>query len=158
MELIRSDLLKHALASDIVVGLLKRTVPPTDKALLRLSRGWLNTGLQSVVLLQTRGARSGKLREIATLCMPVGRDLVLVGSNWGQDADPAWIHNLRANPECRATFRGFSGPMTSRELRGAERRAMWRHLVRFNPQYARYQEATDRLLPVMLLGRHEDQG
>ena len=155
MELIRSDLLKHALASAPVVNLLKRTVPRADKTLLRLSRGWLNTGLQSVVLLETRGARSGKTRSIATLCMPLGRDLVLVGSNWGQDSDPAWVHNLRTNPDCMATYRGFNGQMTARELKGAERSSMWQHLVRFNPQYGRYQEGTDRKLPVLVLGRNE---
>lgn len=156
MELIRSDLVKNALASDLVVSVLKRTVPPTDKALLRLTRGWLNTGLQSVVLLETLGARSGQPRTIATLCMPLGRDLVLVGSNWGQERDPAWIHNLRANPECKATYRGYVGAMTARELKGAERAAIWKPLVRFNPQYARYQDATDRRLPVMLLNRSDD--
>ena len=155
MELMRSDLLRRALASDPVVSVLKRTVPYSDKALLRLSRGWLNTGMQSVVLLETRGARSGKIRSIATLCMPFGRDLVLVGSNWGQDADPAWVHNLRRNPDCKATFRGFAGPMLARELEGAEREAMWEHLVRFNPQYQRYQDGTERRLPVMLLSRDD---
>ncbi|AQA17074.1 hypothetical protein BST95_01435 [Halioglobus japonicus] len=156
MELIRSDLLKNALASDIFVSVLKRTVPPTDKALLRLTRGWLNTGLQSVVLLDTTGARSGQRRTIATLCMPMGRDLVLVGSNWGQERDPAWVHNLRANDKCYATFRGYVGPMNARELKGAERAAIWKHLVRFNPQYARYQKATSRRLPVLVLERDED--
>lgn len=153
MELMRTDVLKQALATDLIVGILKRTVPPTDKALLRLSRGWLNTGLQSVVLLETLGARSGRTRAIATLCMPVGRDLVLVGSNWGGESDPAWVHNLRATPECKATYRGFSGQMLARELRGAERKAMWQHLVRFNPQYGRYQEGTARRLPVVMLTR-----
>ena len=156
MELIRSDLVKNALASDAVVKLLKKTIPPTDKALLRLTRGWVNTGLQSVVLLDTVGARSGEQRTIATLCMPLGRDLVLVGSNWGQARDPAWVHNLRAHPGCRATYRGYVGAMTARELRGAERAALWKHLVRFNPQYARYQDGTKRRLPVMVLSRDED--
>jgi len=156
MELIRSDLVKNALSSDLVVKLLKKTVPPTDKALLRLTRGWANTGMQSVVLLETLGARSGQPRTIATLCMPLGRDLVLVGSNWGQDRDPAWVYNLRAKPECKATYRGYVGTMTARELKGAERSAIWRHLVRFNPQYARYQEGTERRLPVLVLSRDED--
>ena len=155
MQLMQSDLLKRALASNHVVNLLKRTVPPMDRVLLRLTRGWLNTGFQSVVLLETRGARTGKTRSIATLCMPRGTDLVLVGSNWGQDSDPAWVHNLRRNTDCKATFRGFSGPMVARELDGAEREAMWEHLVRANPQYQRYQDGTERRLPVLLLSRKE---
>ena len=155
MELIRSDLVKNALASDTVVALLKKTVPNMDKALLKVSRGWVNTGMQTTVLVETIGAKSGLPRKLATLCMPVGRDLVLVGSNWGQDRDPAWIHNLRANPECQVTFRGYDGPMIARELKGKERTDMWEHLVRYNPQYGRYQEGTDRTLPAMLLYRED---
>ena len=153
MELVRSNLVRNALESQGMVAILKRTVPPLDKTLLRASRGWINTGLQPVVLLETTGAKTGQVRTIATLCMPVGRDIVLVGSNWGQERDPAWIHNLRANPECRITFRGFVGDVSARELEGRERTVMWQHLLRFNPQYGRYQELTSRQLPVMLLTR-----
>ena len=155
MELVRSDLVKNALASDTMVALLKKTVPALDKRLLKLSRGWLNAGMQTTVLVETIGAKSGQKRKLATLCMPVGRDLVLVGSNWGQDHDPAWIHNLRANPGCQVTFRGYEGPMRARELKGKERADMWEHLVRYNPQYGRYQEGTERRLPVMLLYRED---
>ena len=55
MELIRSDLVKNALASDTVVALLKKTVPNMDKALLKVSRGWVNTGMQTTVLVETIG-------------------------------------------------------------------------------------------------------
>jgi len=153
MELIRTNLVRQALDSDLVVSLLKGTVPRLDKALLRGSRGWLNTGLQTVVLLRTTGAKSGVEREIATLCMPVGRDLVLVGSNWGQDRDPAWIHNLRAHSTAHITYRGFSGEVEGRELKGRERSSMWQHLVHYNPQYGVYQNNTQRRLPVFLMHR-----
>ncbi|MCR9106223.1 MAG: nitroreductase family deazaflavin-dependent oxidoreductase [Gammaproteobacteria bacterium] len=155
MQLLKSDVVKHALASDLAVSFLKKTIPPLDKRLLKLTRGWVATGFQSVVLLRTRGAKSGQLREIVTLCMPVGPDLILVGSNWGQDRDPAWVHNLRAHREAQVTFRGYQGPMIAREIKGRQRAEMWQRLVRYNPQYARYQEGTDRLLPVMLLQRQD---
>ena len=45
--------------------------------------------------------------------------------------------------------------LLARELEGAEREAMWEHLVRFNPQYQRYQDGTERRLPVMLLSRED---
>lgn len=87
--------------------------------------------------------------------MPVGLDIVLVGSNWGQDKDPAWMHNMRANPEVNVVFRGFKGSMIARELQGRERGAMWERLIRYNPQYAHYQDGTRRRLPVVLLTRLE---
>jgi deazaflavin-dependent oxidoreductase (nitroreductase family) len=153
MELLKTNLVRNALASDTMVGLLKRTVPPLDRRLMRLSRGWLNTGMQTVALLETIGAKSGQPRQIVTLCMPVGDDLVLVGSNWGGDRDPAWVHNLRANPEARVSSRGFVGAMMARELSGTERAHMWERLVRYNPQYGVYQEQTRRRLPVLSLHR-----
>ena len=116
MELLKTNLVKNALESDALVALLKRTVPPLDRALLRASRGWVNTAMQSVLLLETVGAKSGQPREIATLCMPVGLDLVLVGSNWGQQRDPAWVHNLRANPEAKVSFRGYVGTVQALSL------------------------------------------
>tara|TARA_R110000823_G_scaffold47903_16_gene121939 strand:- start:28567 stop:29031 length:465 start_codon:yes stop_codon:yes gene_type:complete len=149
----KTNLVKNALASDFMVALLKRTVPPTDKLLLRISRGWLNTAMQSVALIETRGARSGQPREIVTLCMPEEEDLVLVGSNWGQQHDPAWVHNMRANPEVHVRFRGYVGPMRAREITGEEREALWQRLVQHNPQYVHYQAGTDRTLPVIRLQR-----
>ena len=153
MELLKTNVVRSALASGVVVSVLKRTVPPLDLNLMRLSRGWLNVGLQTVALVTTRGAKTGKVREIVTLCMPVGDDIILVGSNWGQDRHPAWVHNLRAHPRVKVRYRGYVGEMEARELNGKERSDMWERLVRYNPQYAVYQEQTDRRLPVLSLTR-----
>ncbi|NQX87524.1 MAG: nitroreductase family deazaflavin-dependent oxidoreductase [Halioglobus sp.] len=153
MELLRTDIVRQALSSRLATRLLKKTIPPLDKTLLRMSRGWINTGMQPVVLLRTHGAKSGLSRDIATLCMPVGRDLVLVGSNWGQEYDPAWVLNLRTTPEACVTFRGYVGRVHARELSGRERSVMWQRLTRFNPQYERYQDLCSRRLPVILLER-----
>ncbi len=153
MQLLNSNIVKRALESERMVALLMKTVPPLDRALLRTSRGWLNTGMQSVALVETIGAKTGNKREIATLCMRQNEDLVLVGSNWGRKNNPAWVINIRANPEVRVTFRGYKGPMLAREVEGAERALLWDKVVQFNPQYARYQQATARKLPVLLLSR-----
>jgi len=156
VPLLKSDLMKNALESPRVVALLKRIVPPLDRALLRASRGWVNTAMQSVVLLETVGARSGKTRAVPMLCMPLGGDIVVVGSNWGKSSDPAWLHNLRANPRARVYFRGYVGAVRADEVSGAEREALWQRLVPFNPQYARYQDKTDRELPVIVLRRMQE--
>ena len=153
MGLLQTNLVERALSQPSVIKWLKRIVPPLDLFLLRTSRGWLNTAMQSVALLETTGAKSGQQREIATLCMPHAADFVLVGSNWGQDRDPAWAHNLRANPKPRVRFRGYVGEAYARELDGEERALVWQKLVEFNPQYARYQQGTQRQLPLFLLSR-----
>ncbi len=151
MGLMQTSLFRNALASPAVVAILKKIVPPLDRFLLRISRGWVNTAMQPVALVSTTGAKSGQRREIALICMPVDNGLALVGSNWGGARDPAWIHNLRAHPGARVTFRGYVGPVTARELEGDERESLWPELVAFNPQYAIYQAGTPRRLPVMLL-------
>lgn len=151
MSLLQSEAVKIALDSTVMSRFLKRTVPPLDRVLLKASRGWLATALQPVVLMETTGARSGLRRETVTLCMPVGQDLALVGSNWGKEADPAWVHNIRANPDVYVTFRGYRGPAHARELKGPERKQMWESAVRYNPHYAVYQDKVSRTIPVILL-------
>lgn len=136
-----------------LVALLKATIPPLDRFLLKISRGYLNTGFQSVALVLTTGARSGKPREVPILCMPLDSDIVLVGSNWGKPGHPGWVHNLRADPRARVIYRGYRGPMLARELEGDERRATWEQLVLFNPQYAVYQDGVARRLPILRLSR-----
>ncbi len=157
MSLLQTNLVRYALASSFVVALVKRIVPPLDKLLLRLSRGWVSIAMQSIVLLETTGARSGKRRRTATLCLPLGENLALAGSNWGQSHNPAWVHNLRHNPEVRVWFRGYCGPMGAREVVGTERSVLWRQMVEYNPQYALYQEQVEREIPVFLLTREPGQ-
>jgi len=153
VELLKTEIVRNALANPMAVRALQKTVPQLDKFLLSASRGWVNTGMLAVALVETTGARSAQPREIATLCMPVGNAIILVGSNWGKASDPAWVHNLRKNPQARVTFRGYRGPMMARELSGHSRQDMWERLIEYNPQYARYQEGTERRLPVLLLER-----
>ncbi|MEM9256116.1 MAG: nitroreductase family deazaflavin-dependent oxidoreductase [Pseudomonadota bacterium] len=153
MELLKTPLVRRALDSSAMVSVLKHTVPALDLRLMRLSRGWVNTGMQTVALIETTGAKSGAKREIVTLCMPAGDDLILVGSNWGQERDPAWVHNLRAHPVARVRYRGFDGLMEAREMSGKAREDMWQRLVRYNPQYGHYQSQTNRRLPVVSLTR-----
>ncbi len=154
MELLKSNLVKSALENGVMVKALMSTVPRLDRQLMKVSRGWLNVGFQTVALIETIGARSGARREIVTLCMPAGNALVLVGSNWGRDTHPAWYFNLQAHPLVQVAYRGYRGPMKAREISGAERKRLWELLVEYNPQYARYQEGTSRRLPVIMLTRH----
>ena len=58
---------------------------------MKRSRGWINTAMQSLVLVETIGAKSAQKREIVTLCMPDDEQLLLVGSNWGRDHPPGMV-------------------------------------------------------------------
>jgi deazaflavin-dependent oxidoreductase (nitroreductase family) len=153
MSLLQTNFFSRALRLPWLIALLKVVVPPLDRLLLRLSCGWINTAMQTVVLLETVGAKSGQRRVIATLCMPTADGIVVVGSNWGQARHPAWVFNLRANPIARMTFRGYRGPVIASELSGQERDAMWSRLVEYNPHYQYYQDTAARRLPIIQLLR-----
>ena len=110
----------------------------------------LDTGLP-IVVVTTRGARSGKIRK--TPLMRVERDgrYLLVGSQGGAPTHPRWCHNLWADPD---SVRIQDGPeprdYSVRELDGAEREEWWDLAVAAYPPYADYQKRTERRIPVFL--------
>ncbi|MEH6551647.1 MAG: nitroreductase family deazaflavin-dependent oxidoreductase [Pseudomonadales bacterium] len=153
MGLLNTELVNKCLNSKQVIAFLKAVIPPLDIFLLRISKGHVNVAMQCVALLETIGAKSGQKRLLPLLCMPVDKGIALVASNWGQARHPAWYFNLKAMPEVNMTFRGYKGPMKIREVEGDERAALWIKLVEQNPQYARYQQKVERVLPVIVLER-----
>ncbi|HJC30421.1 MAG TPA: nitroreductase family deazaflavin-dependent oxidoreductase [Candidatus Dietzia intestinipullorum] len=134
--------------SHLVVGL--------DRWLDRISRGRVPllriAGLPTLVL-HVPGRRSGVERSTPLLCASWGNGLVIVGSNWGGDSVPAWVHNLRAaRPGTVATsVQGTRMLVDVRELSGAERAPAWGAAMRVWPNYAIYAGRTSRLIPVFHL-------
>jgi deazaflavin-dependent oxidoreductase (nitroreductase family) len=109
------------------------------------------TGLP-VVELTTVGARSGKRRTLPLIGVPDGDRLVLVASNYGQQRNPAWYYNLKANPRCSATYRGQHHEMEAYEAEGDERQRLWELDVSVYPPRNHYaQRAGNRRIPVMVL-------
>ena len=74
-----------------------------------------------IVMLTTTGARTGELRTLPVLALPVDDDLILIASNYGRPSNPGWYYNLRAQPYVTIIWRGSSVPMHARELTGDER-------------------------------------
>jgi deazaflavin-dependent oxidoreductase (nitroreductase family) len=104
-----------------------------------------------VVLLTMRGARSGKTRKVPLMRVERNGEYLAVGSQGGAPADPQWVHNLRANAVITLQDRTDKWEMTVRELDGDERAVWWDRAVAAFPNYAEYQQRTDRLIPVFLL-------
>ncbi|TDW77206.1 nitroreductase family deazaflavin-dependent oxidoreductase [Kribbella pratensis] len=105
-----------------------------------------------IVGLQTIGRRSGQ-RRTTTLAAPIVEDdrVVLVASFGGDERHPAWYHNLRANPAVQVTLRGRTRPLMARTATGTERSALWERIVAVYDGYGRYQDRTDRQIPVVVL-------
>lgn len=105
-----------------------------------------------MLLLHSRGARSGQPRTTPLLYTPHGDALVLVASKAGADHHPAWYHNLRAHPDVEVEIGGHRRPMRAREARGAEREELWRRVNDNYSGYGTYQRrAGNRRIPLMVL-------
>jgi deazaflavin-dependent oxidoreductase (nitroreductase family) len=131
-----------------------RLIVGTDKLIQRLTRGRLTimmaTGLKELVL-QVPGRKSGVLRTTPLLCVPHGDGWLVVGSNWGALAPPAWAGNLLAADEPLVTFKGRTVATDARLVVGPERDEIWTVLTQTWPNYQKYAERTDRELPVFWL-------
>ena len=105
-----------------------------------------------IVELVTTGRKSGKERS-TMLSVPIvdGDRLVLVASFGGDDRHPAWYLNLQANPEVRVTIASSTRTMIARIVTEEERAELWPQITSVFKGYARYQERTERQIPVVNL-------
>jgi deazaflavin-dependent oxidoreductase (nitroreductase family) len=110
-----------------------------------------DTGIP-IVVVTTRGVRSGKLRKNPGMRVEHEGRYAVVASKGGSDENPRWYYNLRADPEA-VTLQDGPEPFDARarELSGEERREWWDRAVAVYPSYADYQRRTDRLIPVFLV-------
>ena len=107
-----------------------------DRRLLALTRGRLGTGLLlPTALLQTRGARTGLARRNAVIYFHDGPRPTIVASRAGTQRDPAWLHNLRAEPEVLLAGAPYRAELV-REA--AERARLWALADRVFPAFAAY--------------------
>ena len=125
------------------------------RLLLRVSGGRIGTRVNGmdVLLLTTRGRRSGQLRTIALQYLPDERGYLIIASNAGDERHPAWWLNLAANPDATASIRRSEEAVRARELLDQERAAVLARFVEIDDAYAEYERRTTRRIPVVLLER-----
>jgi deazaflavin-dependent oxidoreductase (nitroreductase family) len=125
-----------------------------DKLIQRLTRGHLSilriAGLPNL-MLTVRGRTSGIPRSTPLLCVPWRDGQLIAGSNFGGAKPPVWVVNVRAADTVTVSIGGRSHPAVARELSGEERAEAWQHMLRTWPNYAKYAERTERVIPVFLL-------
>jgi deazaflavin-dependent oxidoreductase (nitroreductase family) len=119
----------------------------------RVSGGRLGgrIGRLPVLLLTTRGRRSGLPRSAALTYLQEGRAYIVIASNAGEASHPAWWLNLMARPEAVIRVGRSEIPVAAREASASERDALWRRIVAAEPSYGRYQERTSRRIPIVVL-------
>jgi deazaflavin-dependent oxidoreductase (nitroreductase family) len=119
--------------------------------MVRLLRG--GGPFKGIALLTTVGATSGKKRTAPVGAVPdgPGRWLV-VGSNMGAAKHPAWFTNLARNPDqAEIELGGRTTKVTPESLVGPERADAWQRVIKASPGFAKYEQMTDRQIPVVRL-------
>ena len=106
----------------------------------------------SVLVLRHRGAKSHKLRDTPLMYFTEGDSVVIVASAGGAQHHPGWYHNLMANPDTTVTIGADTIAVRARDA-ADERDPLWRRIVEAEPRFGKYQESTDRTIPVVILDR-----
>jgi F420H(2)-dependent quinone reductase len=111
------------------------------------------TGLP-IIIVTTRGAKSGDIRKIPLMKVEHDGEYALVASMGGAPKNPVWYFNLKADPEA-VMIQDGPEPFDAvvREVQGAERDAWWVRSVAAFPPYADYEKKTERLIPVFVATR-----
>jgi deazaflavin-dependent oxidoreductase (nitroreductase family) len=111
----------------------------------------------NLLLLTTTGAKSGQPRVNPLAYFRIDGKLIIIGSFAGAPVNPAWVHNLRANPAAHVEIGAPSGidafDVTAHELPSAERDALFEKVAAAAPGFAEYQSKTSRVIPLFELQR-----
>lgn len=122
--------------------------------LYRASHGLIGhhvPGAPPMLLLDHVGARSGTLRTSPLVYVRAGDTLFIVASKGGFAKHPAWLHNLRANPDTSVQVGASRLSVRAREASPVEREQLWPEAVRTYSGYAGYQRRTEREIPLVIL-------
>lgn len=122
-------------------------------ALYRLTGGKVGGKFRgfNVILLNTKGRKSGKL-----FTTPLGHfhhpdGYIIVASNLGLPTFPAWYYNLKSNPQITVQVLDKIIPVTAETLSGEARNQAWQEVITSSPLYAEYEKKTSREIPLILL-------
>jgi len=132
---------------------LARAISAAHAGLYRATGGRLagRLGGMPVLLLTTRGRRSGRPWTVPLTYFEDGGAVVLVASYAGDDRDPGWYRNLLAHPEVEVTRGGHRQAMVARAAGADEKARLWPTIVATYAGYGRYQDRTERDIPLAVL-------
>ena len=125
-----------------------------NTALFRATRGRLGArflGGEQVLLLTTRGKKSGKPRTVPLIYIEHGAALVVVASKGGWPEHPLWYSNLVADPNVEVQIGERRQSRRARTATDDEHKLLWPQLCQVYPPYQDYQDVTDRRIPVVML-------
>jgi deazaflavin-dependent oxidoreductase (nitroreductase family) len=132
-----------------------KTMNAIHRGLLKITGGRFGWNVSNMPALEltTTGRKSGQRRSVM-LTSPVqeGERIVVVASRGGDDQHPAWLLNLRDQPDVEVAFKGQPAqPMRARIADPEERARLWPLVIADHKNYADYQTKTKREIPLVLL-------
>ena len=104
-----------------------------------------------VIILTTRGNKSGKVRKSPLMRVEHGGKYAAVASLGGAPKNPVWYYNVVADPHVELQDGPVKRAMVAREVTGDEKAQWWGRAVAAYPDYADYQAKTEREIPVFVL-------
>jgi deazaflavin-dependent oxidoreductase (nitroreductase family) len=114
----------------------------------RLGRRLVNNDM---LLLTTRGAKTGREHTVPLLYLRDGDTLAVIASWGGRTHHPQWFSNLMANPEAAVQVRGDRWLVRARVATPLEREEWWPRVLAAYGKYRVYQSNTGRVIPIVFL-------
>ena len=105
----------------------------------------------NLVLLHHTGAKSGQQRVSPVAYQAVDGGYAIFASKAGAPDNPAWYHNLIANPTATIEIGTDTVPVTARVASPEEREPIWTRPKQDQPGFAEYEQKTTRQIPVVIL-------
>jgi deazaflavin-dependent oxidoreductase (nitroreductase family) len=128
----------------------------TEKILANGTTDGVDIKGNPVILLTTRGVKSGKLRKVPLMRVENDGKYAIVASLGGAPKHPVWYHNVVAEPHVELQDGTENHDYRAREVHGEEKAQWWERAVAAYPDYADYQKKTDRQIPVFVLERIQE--
>ncbi|MDQ4108630.1 MAG: nitroreductase family deazaflavin-dependent oxidoreductase [Actinomycetota bacterium] len=125
-------------------SLFRWLLPRADRLALRLTRGrrvFTNHAVPTLILTSI-GRKSGEPRLQPLCYVRDGNDLIVVGSNWGQEHHPAWTANLLATPRATVTIGGDELPVEAELVPDDEWESLYGRFEAMSRNYAAYRQWT----------------
>lgn len=137
------------------IPLIARWFVRAHAALYSVSDGKIATTMRGfpILLLTTRGAKTGKRRRVPIVPLVEGNDFYVIASLGGAPSHPAWYANLKANPDVEVQWYADKYRARAEILPEPERSRVWERVVAAMPGFGDYQKKTSRVIPVIKLVR-----
>jgi F420H(2)-dependent quinone reductase len=133
--------------------LVNRVMGAAHRGIYRATGGKIAGSFKGapILLLTTKGRKSGKPRTMPLLYLRDDGNLVLVASSGGSAGHPGWFLNLRDDPQVEVELGRDRKRLRARVATGEERGRLWPRLVEMYAPYDSYQRKTSREIPVVIL-------